>query len=79
LLPNSREIPDSLVWRVLITGLLATGISWHSISVTDALLGALIAFVVVFHSAESSVFRLQERSWQRGDPPDQVPGHQDCG
>jgi len=42
---KSQEIPDSLSVRVLLTGFMATGLSWHSITFIDALWGALAAFL----------------------------------
>ena len=43
---REREIPDSISVRLLITGLLATGLSWHSLTWIDAVLGGLLAFAV---------------------------------
>ena len=43
---REREIPDSIPLRLLVTGLLATGLSWHALSWTDALLGVMLAFVL---------------------------------
>lgn len=44
---KKREIPDGVGLRLLITGLLATAISWHAVSFSNALLGMVIGFVVV--------------------------------
>jgi len=43
---RQREIPDSIPLRLLVTGLLATGLSWHSLTWMDALFGVLLAFAV---------------------------------
>ncbi|MEZ6066728.1 MAG: prepilin peptidase [Planctomycetaceae bacterium] len=42
-----REIPDGIPLRIAAAGLLACGISFHSVSIQDALLGMLIGFVCV--------------------------------
>ena len=44
---QKREIPDGVVYRVLITGLLATILTWHNVSFVNALLGMVTGFVVV--------------------------------
>jgi len=44
---QKREIPDHVVLRILITGFLATVLSWHAVSFTNALLGMVIGFAVV--------------------------------
>ncbi|TWT58862.1 Type IV leader peptidase family protein [Thalassoglobus neptunius] len=43
---REREIPDSIPLCLLVTGLVATGLSWSPISWTDALLGVALAFVI---------------------------------
>jgi Flp pilus assembly protein protease CpaA len=45
---REREIPDSISLLLLVTGLLATGLSWHSLNWMEALLGVLLAFVITF-------------------------------
>ncbi|WP_154900347.1 prepilin peptidase [Gimesia maris] len=44
---QKREIPDGVVLRVLVTGLLATILSWHGVSFVNALLGMVTGFVIV--------------------------------
>ena len=43
---RDREIPDSIPLRLLISGVLATGLSWHDLSWTESLLGVALAFVL---------------------------------
>lgn len=43
-----REIPDSVSLRILLGGLLMTGLSWHALSWADALLGVVVALLVTF-------------------------------
>jgi len=42
-----REIPDQVPIRVLVSGLLVTGLSWSAVNWIDATLGVLLGFVVV--------------------------------
>lgn len=44
---KKREIPDGVAIRLVVTGLVSTGLSWHAVSFTDALLGIVIGFVAV--------------------------------
>jgi len=45
---KSREIPDNISIRLLVSGLLATALTWHSVTFLDALLGVVIGFVAIF-------------------------------
>jgi Flp pilus assembly protein protease CpaA len=45
---QTREIPDGVSLRILISGLLVTGLSWYSLSWSDALLGVAVALLVTF-------------------------------
>ncbi|QDT35404.1 prepilin peptidase [Thalassoglobus polymorphus] len=42
-----REIPDSVNARILLTALLVTCLTWHSVTLADALIGMLIGFFAV--------------------------------
>lgn len=44
---KKREIPDGVSLRILATGLLSTALGWHAVTLSDAVLGALIGFCVV--------------------------------
>ena len=44
---RTREIPNGISARIAITALLATGLSFHPLFWSDALLGMLIGFVCV--------------------------------
>lgn len=44
---RKREIPDGISIRLLVSGLLATGLSWHDVSFTEAVLGMVVGFVIV--------------------------------
>lgn len=44
---RTREIPDNVSLRISISGILATGLSWHTLSLPEALIGILVGFIAV--------------------------------